>query len=473
MAEYRINTVFAGKYHIVRLLGHGGMGTVYEAKHIHTDASVALKILREDAHDPNAATRMLREARALAKLDHPHIVRLLDADVINGELCLVQELVEGQTLRQKLDAQLVCTPEETLEIIVPIVSALQSAHRQGIIHRDIKPDNIILSSKNAKPWPKLVDFGIALSVHEDRQTRQGSMVGTPHYMSPEQAWGKLDVTASTDVWSVAMVAYECLAGSLAYDGPNERAVLAQIVAEEPIHLTHAAMSIDDALADLVMRCLVKKPEARIASMSELLEGILSLHAFEKEPWFISLVQRFGPSSRQDVEVKSQATPQQAPSTAKPKEPNSVKEPSVTRPLDQPTQRDRPMAFGSIAAVSALVLATVWMASQFSHAQRDVSPPRWVALADASVPEVERSTPLVQLVSQDAVEPMVLPSDVSTHTEVISAHTEPAQAVAHAFGHQRVGPAAQTTIPDSGARPRVQSPASTLRGTNGAPIVEDL
>jgi serine/threonine protein kinase len=464
----RINTIFAGKYRIVRALGEGGMGTVYQAQHLRTDGFVALKILREDARDEHAATRMLREARALAKLDHPHIVRLLDADVIDGELCLVQEFVQGETLRQRLDAQLVCTPQETLEILVPIIDALRAAHRQNIVHRDIKPDNIILSTKDGKLWPKLVDFGIAVDRSELRHTRQGTVVGTPHYMSPEQAWGKVEIDARTDVWSIGMVAYECLAGCLAYDGANDRSVMAQIVAEEPTHLSHAAMSIDESLADIVMRCLVKKPEARIASMSELLASLFSLSASETAAWYRDLHRRFA-GDRELLEGQHSSI------ASSPIESSS---PTTTGLTSTPRHQQAALPAATIARTYSLKILTalavllgtaaVGRAFKSQNVSLESAPAILAGDADASTTEPTRT--FVALSATHAPVAIVDAHVSQRVTDVNTSRTHPA----HVNNDVRVRAPLSVTAVDSGIRSIVRVPStSTIRGTNGAPIVEDL
>jgi serine/threonine protein kinase len=286
--EARVGSIVADKYELVALLGAGGSSAVYEARHRKTDGRYALKVL--DA-PPNSheAERMLREARALAKLAHPNIVRLIDFDEHEGTVFIVEELLRGKTLRAALDEALVLSAREALEWLVPVLRALAYAHGQGVIHRDVKPENIILSEEGGEIVPRLVDFGLVRELSTDTSlTRHNTLLGTPRYMSPEQAWGRLDVDARSDLWSFAAVLYECLAGVPPYDGGSEREVLAAIVSKDPLHLRAAAVPIDEELADAVMFALERAPEARCPSAVALEQRLASIESFAGQPWFEAL-----------------------------------------------------------------------------------------------------------------------------------------------------------------------------------------
>ncbi len=284
-----VGAVLARKYKLVRVLGEGASGRVFEATHEKTAGRCAIKLLHAGA-DASERERMRNEARALAKLDHRGIVRLLDYDELeDGASFIVQELVEGRTLRAVLDDELVLAAPRAVSIAIALLDALAYAHERGVVHRDIKPENIVLAQgADGTITPKLVDFGLVreLDAGADRPrsnlTRPGAIAGTPRYMSPEQAWGRADIDARTDLWSIGVVLYEALSGAAPYDGANDREVLASIVARDPVHLRSVGVAVDDALADVVMQALVRAPEGRIAT-ARMFADALTACAKPSEP----------------------------------------------------------------------------------------------------------------------------------------------------------------------------------------------
>lgn len=263
-----VGSVLVGKYELRSLIGEGASGRVFEAVHQKTGGVCAVKLLHRGASESDRE-RMRREAQALARLDHRAIVRLLDYDELPAieSAFIVQELVRGRTLRAVLDEELVLPANRVVEIALALLDALAYAHERGVIHRDIKPENIVLTEgSDGALAAKLVDFGLVRDVGDrSNLTRHGCIAGTPRYMSPEQAWGRQDIDARTDLWSLGVVLYELLSGAPPYDGSNDREVLASIVARDPVHLRSVGVAVDDALADAVMQALVRAPEARVAS----------------------------------------------------------------------------------------------------------------------------------------------------------------------------------------------------------------
>jgi serine/threonine-protein kinase len=223
----RLTTALAGRYAIERELGAGGMATVYLARDLKHDRAVALKVLRPELAAVLGGERFLNEIKISARLDHPHILTLIDSGEVDGFLYYVLPYVRGESLRERLTREKQLGLEEALGITKQVAGALDYAHRQGVVHRDIKPENILLQEGEAM----LADFGIALAVKEaggNRLTETGLSLGTPQYMSPEQATGDRQLDARGDVYSLAAVLYEMLAGEPPHSGPTAQAIIAKL-----------------------------------------------------------------------------------------------------------------------------------------------------------------------------------------------------------------------------------------------------
>ena len=225
----RLNAALEGRYRIEGELGAGGMATVYLAEDLKHERKVALKVLKPELAAVVGADRFLAEIKTTANLQHPHILPLFDSGEADGFLFYVMPHVEGESLRGRLDREHQLPVDEAVAISSKVASALDYAHSHGVIHRDIKPANILLSETGE---PLVSDFGIALAVSAgggDRLTETGLSLGTPHYMSPEQATGDLNVGPQTDVWALGCVLYEMLAGEPPFTGSTPQAVLGKIV----------------------------------------------------------------------------------------------------------------------------------------------------------------------------------------------------------------------------------------------------
>jgi len=219
--ETRLFTALIERYRLERELGSGGMATVYLARDLKHERDVAVKVLRPELAAMLGVDRFLNEIRISARLDHPHILTLIDSGAADGFLYYVMPFVRGESLRGKLTRERQLGLGETLDIARQISSALDYAHRQGVVHRDIKPENILLHEGEAV----LADFGIAVAVEEaggNRLTESGMSLGTPQYMSPEQAVGERHLDARSDVYSIAAVVYEMLAGEPPHSGASVR-----------------------------------------------------------------------------------------------------------------------------------------------------------------------------------------------------------------------------------------------------------
>ena len=248
-----------GKYRIEAELGRGGMGIVYRATDAATGTTVALKVLsREFSLDPAYLKRFRRETEALTRLDHPNIVRIHHVGEDRGVHYYAMDFVEGRSLAALLSAGERFSIERTLDLAIHVAGALGHAHRAGIVHRDIKPGNILIGSDGK---PKLTDFGIARFTYATRMTRTGDIVGTPEYMSPEQAKGAA-VEPPSDVYSLGIVIYELLTGRVPFEGATALEIIKKHQYEEPENIRELNRTIHDGLARIVMRMLAKDPKDR-------------------------------------------------------------------------------------------------------------------------------------------------------------------------------------------------------------------
>jgi len=255
------------RYRLDRELGQGGMATVYLAHDLKHDRDVALKVLRPELAAVLGRERFLAEIHLTAKLDHPHILTLIDSGESGGFLWYVVPFIRGESLRQKLEREKQLGVEEALTITKQVAGALDYAHRQGVIHRDIKPENILLHEGEAM----LADFGIALAAREaagNRLTETGLSLGTPQYMSPEQATGDRHLDARSDVYSLAAVLYEMLTGEPPHTGATVQAVIAKLMTERPTRLRVVRDTVPEGIDAAVARALAKVPADRFGSPAE-------------------------------------------------------------------------------------------------------------------------------------------------------------------------------------------------------------
>ena len=270
----RVTAALAGRYAIERELGAGGMATVYLAHDVRHDRDVALKVLRPELAAVLGGERFLHEIRISARLDHPHILTLIDSGSADGLLWYVLPYVRGESLRAKLTRERQLSIEETVRIATQVASALDYAHRQGVIHRDIKPENILLHEGEAV----VADFGIALAVREaggSRLTESGLSLGTPQYMSPEQATGDRDVDARSDEYSLAAVVYEMLAGEPPHTGATVQAVVAKLLTERPTRIRTVRDTVPEGIDAAVAKALAKVPADRFDDAAEFAAELMA------------------------------------------------------------------------------------------------------------------------------------------------------------------------------------------------------
>ena len=267
--------ILAGKYRLVAPLGSGGMGTVWRADHLVLSSPVAVKVLNERAQDSaHGHARFLREAQAAAALRSPHVVQIFDVGVEGSAPFIVMELLEGESLAQRLRRVGRLDLAATAAIITQSARALHKAHEAGIVHRDLKPDNIFLVRDVDRELVKVLDFGIAKLVEQmevEQLTGTGSVLGTPHYMSPEQARGRKEVDHRTDLWALGVIAYECTTGRRPYDSHALGDLLLQICTE-PAPPPSTAGDLPSALDAFMARALAREPEQRFATVLELADS---------------------------------------------------------------------------------------------------------------------------------------------------------------------------------------------------------
>lgn len=269
----RLNVALTGRYRVERKLGEGGMATVYLADDLRHERKVALKVLKPELAAVVGAERFLAEIKTTANLQHPHILPLFDSGEADSFLFYVMPFIEGETLRDRLDRERQLPIDEALGIATAVANALQAAHEAGIVHRDIKPANILLS----RGEPLVADFGIALAVGAaaggNRLTETGLSVGTPYYMSPEQATGDQVVGAASDIFALACVLYEMLVGEPPYPGSTAQAVLGKIIQGVPVSATAVRKTIPFNVDAAIRKALEKLPADRFTGANQFAKAL--------------------------------------------------------------------------------------------------------------------------------------------------------------------------------------------------------
>ena len=268
----RLSTALADSYKIEGELGAGGMATVYLAHDLKHDRKVAVKVLRPELAAVLGAERFIQEIKTTANLQHPHILPLFDSGEADGFLYYVMPFIDGETLRDKLNRETQLGIDEAVGITTAIADALDYAHRNNVIHRDIKPENILLHDGR----PMVADFGIALALSAaagGRMTETGMSLGTPHYMSPEQATAEKDLTNRSDIYSLGCVIYEMLTGEPPHTGASAQAIVMKIVAEDVQPVTELRKSVPTHVAAATTKALEKLPADRFGTAKEFADAL--------------------------------------------------------------------------------------------------------------------------------------------------------------------------------------------------------
>ena len=270
----RLTAALADRYRILRELGAGGMATVYLAADLKHDRQVAIKVLKPELAAVLGADRFVVEIKTTAALQHPHILPLFDSGTADGFLYYVMPFIEGETLRAKLDRESQLGVEEAVRITTQVADALDYAHRHGVIHRDIKPENILMHDGR----PMVADFGIALAVSAaagGRMTETGLSLGTPHYMSPEQATADKEITGRADIYSLASVLYEMLTGDPPHTGASAQQIIMKIITESAAPVTKARKNVPPNVAAALAQALEKLPADRFESAKAFAEALVN------------------------------------------------------------------------------------------------------------------------------------------------------------------------------------------------------
>jgi serine/threonine-protein kinase len=269
----RLAVALADRYRVLRELGAGGMATVYLAHDVRHDRQVALKVLRPELAAIVGTERFLQEIRTTANLQHPHIVPLHDSGEIEGAVFYVMPYVEGESLRERLRRERQLPVNEAVRITCEAAAALDYAHRRGVIHRDIKPENILLHDERVL----VADFGISLALSRadvgSRMTETGLSLGTPHYMSPEQASGERTLTARTDIYALGATLYEMLTGDPPFTGPTAQVVIAKALTESPAGIRDYRETVPEHVEAAVLTALRKLPADRFGTAAEFAEAL--------------------------------------------------------------------------------------------------------------------------------------------------------------------------------------------------------
>ncbi len=358
--------VIGEKYKISRLLGEGGMGAVYEAENTWTRRRVAVKVMRpEYASSPDAVQRFLREAQSAAQLDHPNVVSVLDMgrDAATGSLFIVQEFLVGQDLATLMEERGALEPQAALELILPVMDGLAAAHALGVVHRDLKPENIFLvRGRSGRVVPKIIDFGIAKALGprgDEFRTAVSQIMGTPAYMSPEQARCEPDVDGRSDVWAMGVVLYELLTGELPYNRHgNPQIMLAQVITQEPRSIDLVAPHLPEDLRSVVSFALIRDREKRLANIASFYVALTATSVGHKVR---DTLRRNPPAEVSQPHAASLPDATPAPATPAPATPAAPDERDAepgpasltSRPLHTPT-----VVVGVVALVAVIAAAAI-------------------------------------------------------------------------------------------------------------------
>ncbi len=479
--RYVAGEVIADKYRLISLIGEGGMGWVWVARNLALDVQVALKLIRSDVEAEGAADRLLTEARAAARLKHPSIVRVFDfGRTRRRDPFIVMELLSGENLGDIIqrDGRLAATA--AVQLLLPIAEALAAAHSKGIVHRDLKPDNVFLAESDGRVQPKVVDFGIAkvevqAGQRDQKLTQAGTVLGSPDYMSPEQARGVEDIDHRTDIWSFCVVLYETITGRVPFEDDNYNALLRRII-EDPAPSTVDLAAGDQGLWQIIEKGLAKDRNERWQSMRALGEALalwLYSHGVTEDVYGHSLRAAWldGPGSNPDLRLSSPVlsrasfTDLPMPSLPPPSGRGEVTQATPVSlappPLDAPAPAEDPLpvpkrrtglyiALGSaLALVLGGVLLGITLAGRSAPNATKAPAPQ-----NAQAPAVAKAASPVKAVQAEATGLATASATApATDSAAAPATAEPAKASSHP-------PVKATSTHKSGTSHKKAAPAAT-------------
>jgi serine/threonine-protein kinase len=383
---YEEGQTIGGKYLLEARIGEGGMGSVWRARNLALEVEVAVKVVAGTSDLESLRARLVREARTAARLRHPAIVQIFDVgETAQGDPFIVMELLEGETLGQLLHAETRLPAPEAVRLLLPIADALHAAHARGLVHRDVKPDNVFIVRDGVRLQPKLVDFGIVkfegVKERHEQITERGTFVGTPAYMSPEQARGREDLDRSTDIWAFAVTLFESVSGNVPFEAENYNALLRSIV-EDPAPSLASLGIQDERLDSIIATGLAKDPKQRWPSMQAFAAALASWLADQRDD-----VEAAEVSSRRRTLAYPPARPGSLASALLPS----------TSATASGSTSSRPRWFLAAGAAGAAILALVlWVGRSHpeSRAVSQGSPAPSVAVIAASSAPLPEQVPIV-------------------------------------------------------------------------------
>lgn len=476
--------VIDGKYRIVRLLGEGGMGAVYEGIHTLIHRRVAIKVLHAEISDrAEAVARFEREAQAAGRIGSQHIVEVLDfGSLPSGARYLVMEFLQGESLSARLKARGKLNATEAIPIFRPLLDGIGAAHAAGIVHRDLKPDNIFLQRREgAGDFVKILDFGISKFSHLSgesglRMTTTGAVMGTPYYMSPEQARGVSQVDHRADTYAAGVILYECLSGSVPFSASSFNELMFKIVLEQPPPIAEQVPGLDLGLARIVEQAMDRDPNRRFASAAAMREAL--------DAWANNQASPLVSGTALAGDLSSAAPPQTANTIDALGERPGAKTSdswttSSTRHLGG-TEESKQRARNPIFVVS-LLLGTVAVAAAVAVGLRGDEPPAVAPGSSATSGLVASASPSVEISSQvdgdpsvagelPAVAPLPQPEDTpqgspeaATRADAQQPELREASALAK--------PAKRRTAPTRVTPPPAPAKPASTAGSTAAPSVE--
>jgi len=475
--EERVGRTLDGKYKVGAPIAAGGMGVVYRGEHTWTGRSVAIKVLQPGlSSDEDIARRFLTEARASASLRHPNVVDVLDMGKDeDGTLYMVLELLEGRDFNDVIEERTVLTPAEVVAVMAPVLEALAFAHEKGFVHRDMKPSNVFLAiDARGVVVPKVLDFGIAKALDggANKTTRTGVIIGTPHYMAPEQASGVGVIGPATDTWSVGVVLFEALSGRFPFDGASPTMILMNVLGKRAPALRDVAPTVPQDIAALVDMMLDPDPDARPADLRAHASRLLACTRVDSAAVLESLVRRS--TDRREAATAPTMLGHADAGAAGPAEPGTDRLPKhelapTVQDAGPPAVSARPSWVGWALGAVAITLAALgaWWAlgigpsrGPFVQMPEPIEPPPGgVSIADRPVANAT-TEPSAPATGREAPTPIAAPPsgpDPTTPDPSVPAPSTPAP------------PAPSPAAPSPGSSGRATRPPAEAR----VPAAEDV